>query len=138
MIVLGIIGFIAVGLLLYWLVTVVNNYSYKKYKYEFFNMQNFVTTAIGYAFLFFGNNWYMDALKANGDLLNGGILIGIGAVTVLYVVYLNIKRTDLLFGLLGSLFQLILYVALTLGAVFALLIVMAALSETKPVYNLNK
>jgi len=138
MIVLGIIGFIAVGLLLYWLVTVVNNYSYKKYKYEFFNMQNFVITAISYAFLFFGNNWYTDALKANGDLLNGGILIGIGVVTVLYVVYINIKRTDLLFGLFFTLFQLILYVALTLGAVLALLVVMAALSETKPVYNLNK
>jgi hypothetical protein len=138
MTVLKIIGFIAFVLLLYWLVISINSYSYKKYKYEFFNMQNFVTTAIGYAFLFFGNNWYMNAVKANGDLLNGGILIGIGAVTVLYVVYINIKRTDLLFGLFFTLFQLVLYVALTLGAAFALLIVMAALSETKPVYNLNK
>lgn len=137
MIVLGIIGFILVVLLLYWLVISINAYSYKKYKYEFFNMQNFIITAIGYAFLFFGNKWYMSALKDSSDLLNGGILLGIGVVIVLYVVYMNIKHTALLFGLFFTLFELILYVALSLVSAFALLIAIAALAETKPVYNIN-
>lgn len=137
MIVLGILGFIAVALLVYWLVIRINEHSEQKYSYEFFNMVNFVVTSIGYAFLYLGSRWYKSALESNGDLLNGLILVAVGTLLLGYVFYMNIKRTTLLFWLFVTLFQLLLYVGLSVVAFLALIMLLAALAETKPVYNLN-
>lgn len=137
MLVIKLIGFILIALLIYWIMIEINRYSYKQYKYDFFNMQNFVSTAIGYILLYFGNRWYASALKSGGDLLNGQIIIGIGTLFIFYVVYLNIKKTSFIFGLFFTGFQLLLYIGLSFIAFLVLVIGAAALSETKPVYVLN-
>jgi len=138
MIILKLIGLVLLALLIYWLVVEINKYTYKEYDYDFFNMHNFVVTAVGYAFLYFGNRWYMSAFKANDDLLNGQILLGIGMSLIIYVIYINIKSTSIILGLFLTLFQLLLYVGLSFIAFFAIIILIAALSETKHVYVLNK
>lgn len=138
MIVLGIIGFLLGALLIYLMVLKINEYTIAKFSYEFFNLKNFIISAIGYVLVYMGTSWYHKALKAGDDILNGQILIAVGAILFLYVFYLNYTRTNMLLGIILTSIQLVLYGVLTIGAVFGLIIVLAALSETKPVYVLNK
>jgi hypothetical protein len=109
----------------------------KVYGYEIFNVANFILSVIGYLTIYFGYNWYMDALSNHGDLLNGGLLMGIGALVLSIVIYMNIKNTSLLYGLIMSMVTEILYCLATPIVFFALLLAVAYFSQTKPVYNIN-
>jgi len=80
---------------------------------------------------------YENALKVNGDILNGLILIGIGILGLLYILVLNIRKTNFFMGLFGTLFQFIIYAALAIVGVIVFLIVSAIFSKTRAVYNLN-
>lgn len=137
MVVLGIIGLTLVALLIFWMVVVINEYSESTFDYQFFNLQNFTVACIGYAGLYFGNRWYENELAIHGDLLNGQILMGIGVLFLLWVFYINIKRTNIYLGLSVTVIQLVLYASLSVFALFALLLAAAMLMETRPVYNLN-
>ncbi|HIQ27733.1 MAG TPA: hypothetical protein EYH42_04460 [Sulfurovum sp.] len=118
MLVLKIIGILIAAFLVYLLIVKVNEYTIQKYRYQFFNMANFLISAVGYGLLYFGYKWYMNALEKNQDLLNGQILIGIGVILILAVIYYNIKNTSGTTGLAFSLIQAPIYSVL---AVFSLL-----------------
>lgn len=109
MVVLGIIGFILGALLIYWIVLFLNEYSENTFNYQFFNLQNFIVACIGYAGLYFGNRWYESELAKHGDLLNGQILMGLGVLFLLWVFYINTKRTNIYFGISVTVIQLVLY-----------------------------
>jgi hypothetical protein len=138
MIVLSIIGGIVGLMILSLIIMKLNEYSNTKYKYEIFNIGNFSIAFIANCALFFGNSWYQSALSTSGDLLNGQILISIGIVILLFIVYKNISNTSFEFGMPISIFQLLLYGVASVFLVFGILIALAWLGETKPVYNLNK
>jgi vacuolar-type H+-ATPase subunit I/STV1 len=115
----------------------VNEYTIQKYRYEFFNMGNFLISAVGYGLLYFGYKWYMSALEKNQDILNGQILIGIGVILILTVIYYNIKNTSGPTGLALSLVQAPIYSVLAVFSLIVLIAAVAFFSETKPVYNIN-
>jgi hypothetical protein len=101
-----------------------NEFTNSKYGYEFFNRKNLILTTMGYISLYFGYQWYMKALANNGDLLNGQLLLAVGAMFVIYVIWENIKETSLLVGVTFSAIQLFLYIgisALSILAVFGML-----------------
>ena len=79
----------------------------------------------------------MDALKEQGDLLNGVLLIAIGGMLLIVVVFLNIKNTSFVYGLVMSLIMEVFYAAATPVMFFALIMVVAFFADTKPVYNIN-
>jgi len=137
MLVLKIIGILIAVFLVYLLIVKVNEYTIEKYRYEFFNMGNFLLSAVGYGLLYFGYKWYMNALEKNQDILNGQILIGIGLILILTVIYYNIKNTSGPTGLIFSLIQAPIYSVLAVFAVIALIAAVAFFSETKPVYNIS-
>jgi vacuolar-type H+-ATPase subunit I/STV1 len=137
MTVLSIIAIIVALILVGLFVEHSNNYSMKVYGYEIFNAVNFTLSVLGYFAIYFGYNWYMDALKDHGDLLNGVLLMGIGTLLLLGTVYMNIKRTSLRYGLIMSIVTEILYAVATPIVFFALLLAVAFFSQTKPVYNIN-
>lgn len=137
MTVLTIIGILAALVLIFVIIEHVNRYSVKHYRYEFFTWASLVVTSIGYALIFFGHNWYVDALSKSGDILNGQILMGIGAVTVLFMLVTHIRRTSILFGTFFGVFQLILYVPASVISFLAVIVLIAWAAETKPVYNIN-
>ncbi|MDQ7060932.1 MAG: hypothetical protein Q9M43_07230 [Sulfurimonas sp.] len=138
MFILKIIGFILLAYFIYSEVLEVNRYTYKQYRYEFFNTQNFVITVIGYVLLFIGDMWYADALQVDADILNGQVLMALGAMLVIYVVYTNITNTTLFFGIVMSSLQLLLYIPLSVLSMFILVIVIGFAAETKPVYVVNR
>jgi len=57
MTVLYIIGFLAVGISLLWIVTYINNYSMQHYSYEFFRYGNLAVVTIAYLMIYCG---YLD------------------------------------------------------------------------------
>jgi len=137
MTVLTIIGILAVLALIFVIIEYVNKYSMKHYRYEFFTWANLAVTAVGYVFIFFGHNWYVEALSKSGDILNGQILMGIGVVVVLSMLVNHIRRTSILFGTFFGVFQLILYVPASVVSFLAVIMLFAWAAETKPVYNIN-
>jgi len=137
MLVLKIIGILITVFLVYLMIVKVNEYTIQKYRYEFFNMGNFLISAVGYGLLYFGYKWYMSALEKNQDILNGQILIGIGVILILTVIYYNIKNTSGPTGLALSLVQAPIYSVLAVFSLIVLIAAVAFFSETKPVYNIN-
>ena len=109
----------------------------RKYQYDFFDTQLFVVAALSNSAIYFGHMWYLEALKVNGDRLNGELLITFGIWGLIYVVYRNIKGTNFFIGILGSVLQLALFGAGTVFAIIAIFGLIAALSETKPTYVIN-
>jgi len=79
----------------------------------------------------------MKALERGGDILNGQLLMGIGVIVILIVVYSNIKNTSLVFGVLITIFQQLLYIPLSVFAFLGVLLALAMASGTKPVYKIN-
>lgn len=137
MLVLKIIGVLIALFLVYKIIVKVNEFTIKKYRYEFFNMGNFIASAIGYGMIYFGSKWYMSALDKQGDTLNGIILFTIGIILILAVIYINVTNTSLSEGLGFSLLQAPIYSVLSIAAIFALIAAIAYFSETKPVYQIN-
>ena len=136
MTVLTILGVLIVIIILFAIVSRINDYSERTFDYEFFSWGNLGVTALGYLLLFYGTKWFNEALSESGDILNGQLLIGIGFIFILGVLYTHIKHTNFLFGIVVGAFQLILYIPLSVISIFLLLATAAWLSETKPVYRL--
>jgi len=137
MTVLYIIGFLAVLFALAMIVSWINEYSQNHYNYEFFNIGSFIIIAIGYGLAWYGWTWFNEAVDAGGDILNGQILVGIGVMLVSGMFLNNIRNTSLEFGFLAGIFQLVLFIPLSIAAAFAFIVAAAWMAETKPVYNIN-
>lgn len=137
MTVLYIMGLLLVIASIYGVTVIINGYSHKRFSYEFFNWVNLVVTSIGYYAIYFGINWYKEAVVSGGDILNGQILIGIGIALVFAMLLNNIRHTNFIFGTVVGSLQLIIYVPVSVVSLFAVLILLAWASQTKPVYNIN-
>jgi len=137
MLVIKIIAILLLALIVYALVDKFNSFTYKKFNYQFFELDRFFIIAFSYALLFFGSVWYKDALRDATDPLNGIVLITIGVVILLTIVYKNFKNTNFTVGLFGSIFQLVVFAIITPVSIFALVIAAAFAMETRPVYRIK-
>ena len=137
MLVLQIIGILAAIVFVYLFVIWTNEYIEQKYNYTFFNMRNYLMSAVGYVLIYFGNEWYLSALQKHQDLLNGQLLIAFGVILLCIVIYFNIKNTSLFTGGLLSVVQLLIYSVLAYIGFLTLVLMVAYFSQTKPVYNVN-
>jgi len=137
MTVLYIIGFIAVLITIFLVTAWLDGFSKRKYGYKFFTWGSLLATGIGYAMIYFGKRWLLEAIAENGDLLNGQILIGLGILLVLAVLIYHIRNTSLWFGLIIGVYQLLLYIPASIIGGYILLAAVAFAAQTKPVYNIN-
>ncbi|MDD3462967.1 MAG: hypothetical protein PHW07_04920 [Sulfurospirillaceae bacterium] len=137
MTVLFIIGTCILVGLVWLLVASIDRYSYMCYKYKFFSWSNFILIFFSNLSLAFGYKWYTNAQIEGGDLLNGEILIFLGAAGLLCIIYQNFKYTSFSLGLFGSFVQMVVFAMLSVFFFIAILFVIALLFETKPVYNIN-
>ena len=137
MTVLTIIGILFGASVLFLFITQVNVLTQKFYRYEFFNWTNYAQSAVGYALIYFGDQWHEEALLNSEDLLNGQLLILFGLALLFWVVRTNVKRTSFYVGFLLSLVQLALYAGLAIVGALALFMAAVALAQTKHLYNQN-
>jgi hypothetical protein len=137
MTVLKIIGvFLFVGLI-YFFITKINSFSYKKYKYGFFSNELFFLYCLIYALLFFGYDLYMDAAKVDGDILNGILLLAFGVILLAIRLVLNIKIAKFFLGLFFTIVQFIIFMPIALGGLIVLIVILLIATQIKPVYNVN-
>ncbi|MDP3265807.1 MAG: hypothetical protein Q8M39_03150 [Sulfuricurvum sp.] len=137
MFVLSLIGLIAAGIALYEFIKWFNRYTQAKVKYEFFTKDHTTAMVLSYGMLFFGHQWYETATAANGDALNGTVVMIVGGIILFGVILNNFNKSPRKMAYLGTIMQLILYIPITIAAVFVVLGILAVVSQTKPTYNLN-
>jgi len=137
MFVLSVIGIILGIYLLVEFVGLLNRVAYEKYEYEFFSKISIIIVPIGYYFCYFGYQFYIDATKSGGDILNGIILMGIGLVLLLFILVANIRNTNFIMGISFSIVQFLIYIPIAYIAFFGFLMMIAILANTKPVWVLN-
>ncbi len=134
--VLTIIGLLAIIYILFLFVEYVNRRSRKYYRYEFFTYENLAVVTSAYILLFFGHNMYIEALNNNGDMLNGELLMGIGVLIVLSLLLVHVSSTSVGFGLFFGFIQLLIYIPAGIVSFIGLIMLIAWLMDTKPVYRL--
>ncbi|MCL4431869.1 MAG: hypothetical protein M1300_06075 [Epsilonproteobacteria bacterium] len=137
MFILSLIGLIAAGLLLYVFIKWFNGYTQEKVRYEFFTEEHTVAMVLSYGMMFFGNQWFQNASTANGDTLNGAVVMIIGAIILISVIVNNFNKAPQKIALIGTVAQLILYIPIAIAAAFIVLMIIAVATQTKPTYNLN-
>ena len=141
MLVLSIIGGILGLVFVYWIVEKINEYSFTEHGYEYFSATTAGFVVVGYYLLFFGYGFYATAAGAvDGDIFNGIILMIIGAVLVGFIIltnFINTPKENIFITLLFTAIQLVVYVGLAYVSFFIILLAVAALAQTKPVYVLN-
>jgi len=138
MLVIKIVGGILLLLVLIALIANFHRWIERKYRFDFFGEKLFATAFVSNVLLYFGHSWYIDAIKDNGDELNGVLLMVFGAVGTLYIIYQNIKKSAFFPGLLISCIQLPLFVLGSFYGAIMLIGVFAALGSAKPVYTINQ
>lgn len=119
-----------------------NQHCERKFGHAFFTKTAFFITAAVLCLLYAGYLWRQSALQSHGDALNGLVLLGIGVLLAGWMVYINIQRTNAIYGIGGSVAQLGLFsilAAVFLPLVFGLLVLQFFFSAgTTPVYVMNR
>ena len=137
MTVLYILGFIAVVVIIFIVTAWVDGFSERTYGYKFFTWGNLALTSIGYFIILYGGKWFLEASTKGGDILNGQILVLLGVMLVSGIFLNHIRNTGLVFGVIVGVYQLLLYIPLSVISALALFVGVAWAMETKPVYNIN-
>ena len=136
--VLIVVGVVLFLILLFVITNYSNDKTYEKYKYKFFTWNTYIIYSIVYVLIYFGRNWYLESLKDHGDILNGILLIIFGICLLIYALINNIKITKSFFkGLAFTLFQLFVYAPLSIVGLFALIGILGAASQARPVYRID-
>jgi len=131
MLMLEILAVLAVVAGVYWAVTWFNDHCSRKFGHRFFTRTACYIAIASFAAMYFGAAWYHDALKTGGDTLNGIVLGCVGVAMILGLIIYNFKRTNVPYGLGGSIAQLALFSVLapigliTVMVVFFLMIMAA-------------
>ncbi|BFU79004.1 hypothetical protein ALC152_22190 [Arcobacter sp. 15-2] len=113
MTVLLILGFVLFIVLAYYISKKFNEYTYKRFQYEFFEIKSACFIAASYIALYIAYYIY-DKYTEASTLLNAQVLIVLAIFVIVTVVIINIKRTNLFIGIVGSILQLVLYSLITL------------------------
>jgi len=137
MLILKILAALAVLYALYMIAVEINKYTQKKYRYLFLNKITLITSLSGYGASFFGYNWYVNALSQHGDILNGQILMAIGAILLLWTIYTNIDKTGLFTGTIFTVIQQVIYLVVGAAGLFILVLLFAVYAQAKPVYRID-
>lgn len=137
MIVLSIIGIIVLSIFVYLIIIKVNSFSYKNYKYEFFNKYTLALFTTMLFLLFTGKSYYFEAAANNGDIWNGILLFAIGVIIFIIRLILNIKIAGFFKGIFFTIIQLIIFIPLSIIALLVLYGVMVVAARTRPVFRIN-
>ncbi|MDF4820330.1 hypothetical protein ABK988_22535 [Vibrio parahaemolyticus] len=109
MVVLEIVGGLLVVAAILFLLHSLDKHYDKKFGHRFFKLSAFIILAVAVGFEWGGQLWYESSLKDGGDTLNGMACMAIGVLIFVGVVIYNLKRTNLVYGLLGSFVQIAIF-----------------------------
>jgi len=123
---------------LYYIISRLNEKAIATYKHDFFSTNLFILAFVSYVSIYSGHFWYVEELASNGgDPLSGALVMSFGIIGLLTILILNIKQTNILVGVIGTLIQLQLFMLGSFFAVFIIIAAIAGISQVRPVYNIN-
>lgn len=147
MLILKIIGVVLAAAAIFGSLWAFNQHCQKKFSYRFFNSASAFATALAIGLGYGGYNWRESAITQGGDPLNGLILMIFGVIVAAVLIYFNFKKTNVLYGVGGTVIQLIVFSILTyflliIGfiAIFLAILFAGAIGSgaIKPVYVINR
>ncbi len=100
-----------------------NQHCQAKFNHVFFTKQSFAISAVSFLALFGGFSWHRAALKTHGPIDNAIVLLVLGAVGLIYIIWQNVSRTNLAYGIGGTCIQLPLFAAFSYFGILILSIV---------------
>ncbi|WP_299379146.1 hypothetical protein [uncultured Kiloniella sp.] len=122
MLVLQILGGLAVFIGVLWAFLTFNNHCAEKFGYQFFTKLSFIIVGIAVGLLLIGNEWRLNSIAENGDILNGIILMIIGICIGLFLIIQNFRATNFLYGFGGSIVQISVFSVLAYFGVIILIL----------------
>jgi len=102
-----------------------DNHCENKFDYRFFTTASFLIVGASLILILLGNGWRLNSIQQNGDILNGMLVMGVGGIISLFLVYLNFKSTNIIYGFGGSAVQVLMFGALAYFGAFILIIGLA-------------
>ena len=118
---LGILFAIAKGILLF------GRHCRQRFGYSFFTVRGFWLSAIAINFLWWGYYFWATAPLRHTPPSGGLILAAIGIAAVAWLIYENVRDTDLLHGVGGSSLQLVLFFPVAIYGIPLLMVAMLLL-----------
>ncbi|MGU7843796.1 hypothetical protein ACV22V_30565 [Burkholderia sp. AW33-5] len=123
-------------------ITKFNQHCLNKFGHAFFTKPAFYATTVALVLLIAGNYWRHSAELSHGDTLNGIALMALGTAVACWLVYVNVRRTDAIYGIGGSVVQLGLFSALAWVSLPLMALVLIGqfllIMSAKPVYVVNR
>ena len=112
---------IAVGLFFYF-----DRQCKEQFQHVFIDKSSFITALIGGLLLFGGSAWREYAIKSHSDTLNGLIIAILGFLIICWMIFMNYKKTNLIYGTIGTSLQFFIFfiggwVLLAFAVVFVML-----------------
>lgn len=135
MFIIKIAAALAIMIAIYRFMVWFNDFTYIEVRYRFFSLQSFGWYAGSYIAMYAGHHMFITHWQ--GDTLNGAIVIITGFLIFIIQIRSNFKRIPILIALAGSLAQSILYIPITILALAALFIAIAAASRIRPAFCIN-
>ncbi len=111
-----------------------NQYCFDRFDHAFFSKIGFYIVTIATLLFYYGSKWMQSLDK---DIaLNGIVLFVAGAVVSLFLIYRNIKDSNLIFGAFGSFLQLavfglIAYQSIPFLFIFLICIIIGGIPQPK-------
>lgn len=142
MLVLKILGIITGIIIIYTIIQKLNRKCIEKFDFPLYSRGMSIGYFISGLFLFFGWVWYNYALQEKKDILNGQILMGVGAAIAIFYIIISYYRTNIIYGTIGAGINLttLLFFTFIGGYLFIIYVIfnIILLSSAKPVYVINR
>lgn len=125
------VGFLVLGAV-FVAIVLFNRFAYRRFNFQFFTVKSMLTAIFGLSVFLAGIAARNNALATGGSDTPSQILLGIAALIIAYLIYMNFRRTNLLFGFIGSVAQLaVLAVFGSVGIYGIMLLIVAVLVLVK-------
>lgn len=127
MTVLKIIGIIVAIASIIKAISIFNSHCAGKFHFKFFSTSAFIVAALSVWICGGGYEWYKFSLANNEDTLNGIILMTLSLIILIGLIYYNFKKTNFLYGLIGTILQIGLFIPIACLSAPLIIVMVTAL-----------
>lgn len=115
-----------------------DRYSHERFGHRFFTNRTYLASTAIVLALGGGSMWWESAKRTGDDPWNGIVLMLVGATAALALFVWNVRRTNVPFGVAGSLFQTVIFGFVGVFGIVVLVGFLVAMFMPRPVYVVNR
>lgn len=118
----------------YQIITKLDEVMEYKFNYRFFHKKSLVIYTLIYIGLYCGYILFQEGVTNHSDTLNGILIMFFSICTFIYILVKNVRNTDSIWGVLLTFTQAMIYLPLSVLAIFFAIGMFAAYAQIRPVY----